>query len=679
MGKMARVGEWFAGLSAVLVLLGTGAYGVERMVSVGVAKVDVTPLHPVVLAGYGGRQTEFEGVETRLWARAMVIGDVDPVAVVVIDNCGVPGVLRDILARRVAAMGISSERLVVSATHTHNAPNLAGYAPVLWAGRMTPGQEERMRRYTDFAIEKMAQALGQALENREPLALSWAQGRVDFGGNRRVLGDGRWQGFGLEKGGPVDHSLPVLVARDEEGKVKALWANYACHCTTLGARNHVHGDWAGYANEAMERNFPLARALMTIGCGADIGPQPSGGAAVAKRHGQAIGDEVQRLVEGGLRKLNGAPTVASVTASLPLVEPKPREFWEGLRSKGGFEGELGVAMLKRLDEGERIPNQVAYPVTSWRFDNDLAMVFLPGEVVVDYSVRLNRELAWPRLWLTAWSNGMPGYIPSKRILKEGGYEADFSQVYYGQPGRYRDEVEDEVVGAVRKVVGESFLAPADQERAPFHRLPSQERRAIRRLSERAKEHGPPGSSVLRKAFYTHLRHALPALQAVIPLTAEETAWHNWAGDFVPRFFIRQEKRAQKVGWLGRVPARGDTPRVLCFSGGLGWSSEPTTGGFSLVVGGQERLRFDLARELSFWQGVDGALDLYYLPAWKSEVDTGGVFLIVLGEQFLAKGGQIEFRVESVGEGSKRWFAIDAEQEMERVTPMLLDALNSWGK
>tara|TARA_B100000459_G_scaffold125899_1_gene78797 strand:- start:36 stop:332 length:297 start_codon:yes stop_codon:yes gene_type:complete len=98
-----------------------------------------------------------------------------------------------------------------------------------------------------------------------------------------------------------------------------------------------------------------------------------------------------------------------------------------------------------------------------------------------------------------------------------------------------------------------------------------------------------------------------------------------------------------------------------------------------VVGGQERLRFDLSRELSFWQGADGALDLYYLPAWKSEVDTGGVFLIVLGEQFLAKGGQIEFRVESVGEGSKRWFAIDAEQEMERLTPMLLDALNPWGK
>ena len=37
---------------------------------IGVAKVDVTPKGPVVLAGYGGRTTEHEGIDTKLWARA---------------------------------------------------------------------------------------------------------------------------------------------------------------------------------------------------------------------------------------------------------------------------------------------------------------------------------------------------------------------------------------------------------------------------------------------------------------------------------------------------------------------------------------------------------------------------------------------------------------------------------
>jgi len=118
-----------------------------------------------------------------------------------------------------------------------------------------------------------------ALAARQPMQLEWAQGRATFGGNRRVLRDGKWVGFGLQRNGPVDHSLPVLAARDASGKVRAVWANYACHCTTVGPRIHVGGDWAGYANESMAKAFPEAVALMSIGCGADVGPQPEPGAA----------------------------------------------------------------------------------------------------------------------------------------------------------------------------------------------------------------------------------------------------------------------------------------------------------------------------------------------------------------------------------------------------------------
>jgi neutral ceramidase len=50
-------------------------------------------------------------------------------------------------------------------------------------------------------------------------------------------------------------------------------------------------------------------------------------------------------------------------------------------------------------------------------------------VVVDYSLRLKRELAelekspGRAIWIAGYSNGMFGYIPSVRVLREGGYEA----------------------------------------------------------------------------------------------------------------------------------------------------------------------------------------------------------------------------------------------------------------
>ena len=139
-------------------------------------------------------------------------------------------------------------------------------------------------------------------------------------------------------------------------------------------------------------------------------------------------------------------------------------------------------MLARLDAAGEVSDKVDYPLSVWKFGKELAVVFLAGEVVVDYSVRLKRELDWSRLWINGWANDMPGYIPSRRILSEGGYEADFSQVYYEQPGRYDPSVEDKLVNAVKEMVGLEFRFKPDQEPAPFHKSSSGEVLAFKSLS-----------------------------------------------------------------------------------------------------------------------------------------------------------------------------------------------------
>ena len=73
-------------LAGLIVLLATHDGQSVGAVMVGVAKVDVTPTHPVLLAGYGGRTSEHEGVDTLLWARAMAIGETKPAVIVALDN-----------------------------------------------------------------------------------------------------------------------------------------------------------------------------------------------------------------------------------------------------------------------------------------------------------------------------------------------------------------------------------------------------------------------------------------------------------------------------------------------------------------------------------------------------------------------------------------------------------------
>ena len=632
-------------------------------VSVGVAKVDVTPKGPVLLAGYGGRTTEHQGVDTPLWARALVIGDEKRVAVVALDNCGVPQEVTNRLAKRLGKHGISSDRLVVAATHTHNAPTLVGYATVVWAGRTTPEQDRRVAEYTEFVIDKMEEAVLAALDRRKPMQLEWAQGRATFGGNRRGIRDGKWAGVGFQPTAPVDHSMPVLAARDSSGRVRAVWANYACHCTTVGSRNRVGGDWAGFANEWMEKEFTGAVSLMTIGCGADVGPQPSGSLQAAEEHGRSVAVEAKRLLMGETISLDGVPTVVSRRIQLPLAKPKPREHWQAQLKSGGFEHQLAKAMITKLDVQGSIPAQVSYPLSIWKFGDDLAMVFLAGEVVVDYAVRLKRELDWSRLWINAWVNDMPGYIPSRRVLEEGGYEADFSQVYYEQPGRYDPGLEDKLVQAVRELAGEPFRARADQEPSPYHKLPSGEALMFKRLAnwvagERTKEE----IRMLQK-LRDYVRVAQPAVGIVSKGEGEETEWFNYAGDHDHRRFIRQLKTGTQLTWvMPLTPKIAGSTLVYCFSGGVGWETEPKTDGFALVLNSEEKLRFDVTRQLTRWISKDGAVELIYLPTWTSDVDSGGFFFVALTRRIPVDGnGEVSFAVRSLGQGSKRWFALDTQQ------------------
>jgi hypothetical protein len=74
--------------------------------------------------------------------------------------------------------------------------------------------------------------------------------------------------------------------------------------------------------------------------------------------------------------------------------------------------------------------------------------------VVDYSIRLKKELAGRPLWITGYANDVMAYIPSARVLKEGGYEADSSMIYYGMPTRWAPVIEEKIVGKVHDLVKE---------------------------------------------------------------------------------------------------------------------------------------------------------------------------------------------------------------------------------
>jgi hypothetical protein len=461
--------QWVELIAVVsLFWLGVPLAAEEATVPVGVASADITPGYPIRLTGYGNRQTESEGVASPLKARALAIGGDDeaaggPALLVAVDNSAVGAkITEEVAARLKTRVGLKRERFVVCSTHTHCGPALSSELAFIFGRPIPQDQKERIDRYVRELTNAMEKVALAALADRAPATLAWGQGRLGFAANRRVLKNGRWVNFGVNPNGPVDPSLPVLRATDPSGKVRAVLFGYACHCTTLtGEFNKICAEWAGFACDEIERRSPGALALAIIGCGADANPEPRRNLDDAKQHGTAAALEVDRLItsKAGLTPLPGRIDCRFRQLELPLEPPPDRAALVERAQRTGSAALLAQTLLQRLDRGEALSTTVPYRVQTWCFGDELAMVFLAGEVVVDYALRLKWEIDADRLWIAAYSNDVPCYIPSRRILSEGGYEADMSMVFYGHPARFTLEVEDRIIQAVHDLLPAPFDGP----------------------------------------------------------------------------------------------------------------------------------------------------------------------------------------------------------------------------
>ena len=437
-----------------------GAQGAPGLIPVGVAEVDITPTEAIRLTGYGNREQPTDDVRQRLWARALAFGDDATASVLIaVDLIGVPRALTEEVARRLGNT-VRREQFVISATHTHTGPSLAGVLPYIFNVPASAPQQQVIDSYTSALAGQLERVARAALADRRPARVSWSQGRAGFAANRRVIKDGKWTGFGVTPGGAVDHDLPMLAVHGTDGALRAVFVNYACHATTLEARdNFVHGDWPGVAKELIQQRHPGALALVAIGTGADANPNPRGGGLPdVQRNASAVADEVDRLLAAPMRPLTEAPKGRLATIDLQLAALPARQQWEEQALRKTPEGFQAQAMLARLDRGERVATSTPYPIQAWSFGDSLGMVFLAGEVVADYGLRLKRELDPSRLWVNAYSNDVAFYVASRRLIPEGGYEVDRSMVFYGQPARLADDTEDRIVSTVRTLLPRSFAS-----------------------------------------------------------------------------------------------------------------------------------------------------------------------------------------------------------------------------
>jgi neutral/alkaline ceramidase-like enzyme len=415
----------------------------------GAAAIDITPEGPVWMAGYASRDRPSEGVAQRIYAKALAIDDNanGRLVIVTLDLIGVPRQLRDGVERRVQQQyGLSPDSILINASHTHSgpAPSSRGVDDPIYA--------KVADAYQRVLEEKIVQVIGQALSRRGPADLYFTRARAGFAMNRR-LRVGHQIRNSPNPEGPVDHEVPVLRVIGSDGNLKAALFGYACH-NTVTAFYKINGDYAGYAQAYLEQAHPGAVALFLMGAGGDQNPYPRHASLEqSEQHGRTLANAVeaamqitiQRSVRGPLRSALGYAELAYANISRTDLESRAR-------SRDSDDVKRAEALLRELD-AKTLKYSYPCPVQVVRFGADLTLVAVGGETTVEYSLRLKRELkSGPAaVWFAGYSNDGFGYLGSKRVIVEGGYEG-YSANLRRHPGPWATDTEERVIQRVYELL-----------------------------------------------------------------------------------------------------------------------------------------------------------------------------------------------------------------------------------
>jgi hypothetical protein len=224
---------------------------------------------------------------------------------------------------------------------------------------------------------------------------------------------------------------------------------YACHNTTLtGEFYRISGDYAGFAQAEFEKAHPEAAGMFLMLAGGDQNPNPRSREDLAIQHGKTLAAAVDEVLAKPMKRVAPQVRTAFRMTDLLFATRGRDDFEKELTSDVPARVRRAKEMIRAFDE-RRPVRRVQYPVQTVRLGNTVTYVALGGEVVVGYSLRAKKDFPAEATVVAGYSNDVMCYIPTEKVLAEGGYEADLSMVYYGQPGPFAPGVEQRIFDTIR--------------------------------------------------------------------------------------------------------------------------------------------------------------------------------------------------------------------------------------
>ncbi len=376
-----------------------------NLLRAGAARADITPGDLTALHPIGG--TSFLGVHDPIHVRVLVLHDgTTEVALISAEliECGDMRPLRERVERE---LGLPADHVMITATHTHNAPRLGRVSPGALAHNGGPESDA----YAQIVFDRIVEALRDARDSARPARFGIGSGHAAININREVYADGAWR-LGHNPDGPTDQRVWVLRFETLEGEPIAVVANYAVHSTVALWTREVSADLAGAAMRHVERAL--------------------GGDVVALFTPGALGDQNPRVslegdTAGGFGPHGRLPTEPEKSFAYDAVAAQGLVLGaEVARVARGIDGTSGDVRLHATEEVVPSPvkqgHQVMASMVQERVETvdlrlslirigDVALAGVSGEVTTTLYRRLLERTPLANTVLVSIANDRIGYLP----------------------------------------------------------------------------------------------------------------------------------------------------------------------------------------------------------------------------------------------------------------------------
>lgn len=420
---------------------------------VGVSAVDITPPVGLWMSGYALRDKPAQSAIHPLWVKALVLKDKNGTVAVMV-GCDIIGFPREVSERiksRVEKeLKIPPERVLLNSSHTHSGPVIEKSLVNIYPLDGTD-QLERIKNYTAELEDNVFQCIAKAVSKLIPANLYYGKGIARFAVNRRNNKPDEIENV-FEFRGPVDYLVPVLFATSvDNGSMIAIVCSYACHGTVL-ADYYWCGDYPGFAQIELQNMYPGAVSIFLGGCGADIDPMPRLKLSLARQYGKELACAVETVIEDNAQAIPSNLSTSLEFVTLELEQPIRKEELERIANdptQVDYKFRSARYLLRELAKGRSFSDVYDYPVQVWNLGG-IPLVALGGEVVVDYAKCIKSMLGNNAIVL-GYSNDVMAYIPSVRVLHEGGYEGGDFQIGYMLPSKWKESIQERILSTVQKL------------------------------------------------------------------------------------------------------------------------------------------------------------------------------------------------------------------------------------